>query len=72
MDNAKKWYLSKTIWGGLSMAVGVALRYAGYEISNEDLNSAVDGILAALSGVLEVVGLIMTIYGRVKATTKIK
>jgi len=68
MQGAKKWYLSKTIWGSVAVLVGISLRGAGYDVSEADLNNVVDMSLSVASSVLELGGAIFAIYGRAKAT----
>lgn len=68
MQGAKKWYLSKTIWGSVAMLVGLSLRGAGYEVSDVDLNNVVDLGLSISSSMLELGGALVAIYGRAKAT----
>jgi len=72
MSGSKKWYLSKTIWGSVAMIIGLSLRWAGYEVSEVDLNNIVDLSLSIASSSLELGGALVAIYGRAKATHVIK
>ena len=36
-NNAKKWYLSKTIWFNLISAIAAILAYYGFELSPEEI-----------------------------------
>ena len=71
----KAWYKSKTIWGAIFMAIAYALRIFAPSIDTQgvadevvgaadQLAPAIDGIW---TGILEVVGLVMAVWGRIKA-----
>lgn len=71
MDYAKQWYLSKTIWGSIAVIAGLALGSLGVDASDQ-LGTLPDTIIKAISAVMELAGALLAIYGRVKATTKVK
>lgn len=71
----KAWYKSKTIWGAIFMAVAYALRIFVPSVDTqgvadeivggaETLAPAIDGIW---TGIMEIVGLALAIFGRIKA-----
>lgn len=67
MDDAKPWYQSKTIWGGLIAILAAVLQAGGKEISPAaagDLTEAATTVAGAVGGVLAV-------YGRLAAKTNI-
>ena len=60
MDKSKKWYLSKTIWG-LIIAFVAFVAKQGFGAVIPDLSAEI----------VEVIGLVLALYGRVKAETVI-
>lgn len=60
MEATKPWYLSKTIWG-------IIVAFAGF-IANQFFKVQIPDISSDIAVVL---GLVIAIYGRVKAETKI-
>lgn len=79
-NKAKAWYKSKTIIGILIAAIGAALNFFFPEV---DLTGAVDtviesgdelaqGIDSIYAQVLQVFGLILALWGRIKAKVPIK
>lgn len=64
----KKWYESKSIWGGLITILSIVLGVFGYTLSPEDAELLI-GAFAALGAA---VGGIVGIVGRVKATKEIR
>lgn len=74
MEETKAWYRSAGVWGGLiGFAAGV-LNMAGYSISGTDqaflVDAAMKGVGMALAAV-EIVGGLMAVWGRVRATKAI-
>lgn len=64
----KSWYQSKAVWGGIiAMVAGIAGAF-GYSIGAEDQAVVVDSIVAGVGAV----GGFLAVYGRVKASSKIK
>jgi hypothetical protein len=53
MENSKPWYLSKTIWGVIITGVGLILK-----------NTVIPDVS---SDIIQIIGLIMALIGRVKA-----
>ncbi|MBT9368586.1 hypothetical protein KLP42_01655 [Rhizobium sp. CSW-27] len=67
MDNAKPWYLSKTIWGGVIALLAALLQATGQQgspLAEGDLAEAATTLAGAVGGVLSV-------YGRLAAKTSI-
>ncbi|SIP94079.1 hypothetical protein SAMN05880590_101337 [Rhizobium sp. RU35A] len=67
MDDAKPWYQSKTIWGGLIAILAAVMQASGKEISPAsagDLTEAATNVAGAVGGILAV-------YGRLSARTNI-
>lgn len=60
METTKSWYLSKTIWG-------VIVAFAGF-VANQFFKVEIPDISSDIAVVL---GLVIALYGRVKAETKI-
>lgn len=72
MTGAKKWYLSKAIWGAIILLVSTILGFMGYTVTAEDQATFIDALLTAIQTVSEVVGLILVFIGRWKATKVIR
>ncbi|MEW6234764.1 MAG: hypothetical protein AB1656_05195 [Candidatus Omnitrophota bacterium] len=64
----KKWYYSKTIWGAIFVLIGVTAQATGHQFALEDQQTAVN----LVTGIIEAIGGLMAIYGRVKAEGVIK
>lgn len=60
MESQKPVYKSKTIWGLLAAALPLLANLAGIELGNEETEQ-----------LLQVGGLILALYGRVKASGKL-
>lgn len=68
MTNQKPWYQSKTIVGGIALAVIFLLeRFAGFNIADDGKDS-LGAIITALG---ETVALILVFWGRISADKKI-
>lgn len=61
----KSWYLSKTIWGAVLAVAGLAFPKIAEAIGGTDVLIEVAGAVAT------VVGSILAVYGRYKATTTV-
>lgn len=60
MDQSKKWYLSKTIWG-------VIISFVGF-VAKESFGAFIPDMSAEI---VEIIGLGLALYGRLKAEVKI-
>ena len=67
MDDAKKWYQSKTIWGGLVALIAAAGGLVGIEVDAETGSA----LTLALSQAAAAVGAIVAIAGRLAAVKPI-
>ena len=68
MFDEKSWWASKTVWGGLIAIIAGVLGFFGYQLLPADQTALVDGgaaLAASLGGVI-------AIWGRVRASKKIK
>ena len=70
MEN-KKWWKSKTIWGSILMFMAFGLSFFGVTITPEEQAGAVEFIVMAAIGLEGVIGFILVIIGRFKATKRI-
>ena len=71
MDN-KKWYASKTIWGGLIMLIATGLQVTGVvSVSADEQAAFTDNIVLIVTVVGQIVGSLLAIWGRLKAKTAI-
>jgi hypothetical protein len=68
MNDSKQWYLSKTIWGAvvafLSMVAGAIF---GVEVDADTQAVLVDQVVAGVSAVITLIGLVMVVIGRLSA-----
>lgn len=64
----KKWYESKSIWGGLVTLLSIVLGILGYQMSVEEA----EAVVLALTGLGATVGTLVGIVGRIKATKEIR
>lgn len=67
MTDEKKWYTSKSIWGGIVTVLALALTAFGYGIGADDQAALVD-YAVSIGGA---VGGLLAIYGRIKASKKV-
>lgn len=59
MDDAKKWYLSKTVWGALLAVAAPLLQLAGIYLDEgmqSELAASITTIAGAAGGVLALIG----------------
>ena len=68
MYENKPWYASKTILGGIIALIAGLAGAFGIAISPEDQEMIIQGILAVGSAI----GGLLAIYGRIRATGRIK
>lgn len=65
----KSWYASKTIWGLLITAAATVLQLFGVaDISSTEQGSIADSLVNFSTAAGQIVGIILAIVGRVKAT----
>lgn len=68
MNDAKSWFQSSGVWGGIIAAVSgvgpIAAKALGYDISADDVQQ----VIAAASTIGSAIGGLVAIYGRVTAT----
>ena len=68
----KSWYKSKTIWGAILMVLSLVMtQVTGVQISPEEQDTTGNFIVGIAEGIGSLVGLILVIVGRIKATKKI-
>lgn len=65
--DAKKFYLSKTFWGAVMMLLASALHAIDVEFTAAEQSQAAALVMAAIEGVLALVGFVITIWGRATA-----
>jgi len=65
MEGEKKWYLSTTIQGSIISFLALLVAYLQLDIDNATLTNLVLGVFG-------LIGVILTIYGRIKAKYVIK
>ncbi|WP_201353807.1 hypothetical protein [Hydrogenimonas urashimensis] len=68
MTYEKPWYQSKGVWGGIVSILAIVLGVFGYTVSPEDQQA----IVVALTSVGATVGSVVAIYGRIKATKRVR
>lgn len=68
MDGSKAWYTSKTVWGGIvAVGAGVAGVF-GFTVAPADQEQ----IVLAATGIAGIIGGLISIWGRVKASKAVK
>ena len=67
MNDTKKWYASKSIWGAFFMIAALLGQALGYNVAEADQAQMVD----IFSGVAGSVGAVLAVVGRVRATKTI-
>lgn len=70
----KPWYTSKTILGAIiAFAAFIGAQTFGYSIiSSQEASDLIDSIIKVADGIAGLIGIILVIYGRVKAGKEIK
>lgn len=69
METGKKWYESTSIWSSLVVMLSMVLgAFGGYAIDS-GLQTEIVNLIMAFVGLI---GAVVSIYGRVKATKQIK
>lgn len=68
MIDAKAWYQSKTVWGGLIAIAAPLLKVTGLDV-DAGMQGELTDAAAALAGAI---GGLLAIYGRLSATTAIR
>lgn len=68
MEDVKQWYLSKTVWGALLALGASVLQFTGIQVGAADQSTIADSAVAIAGAV----GSLVTVYGRVTATSAIK
>ncbi|MEW9615996.1 hypothetical protein AB3G45_19460 [Shinella sp. S4-D37] len=67
-DDAKAWYLSRTVWGALIAILASLANAAGVEVTAGDEGELADLVVAA-AGTL---GGIVALYGRISARRRVR
>lgn len=67
-QDEKKWYESKGVWGGIIALLAAIAGAFGYTVTGDD-QQALSEIALSLGGA---VGGLLAIYGRVKASKRVK
>lgn len=67
MDDAKTWYQSKTVWGGLIAIFAALMQARGHNIPIQEQVGLVDALTTSAGAI----GGLLAIYGRLTATQPI-
>jgi hypothetical protein len=71
MEDQPKWIAkSMTLWGAVITAVPVIAPLIGVDISPDDVATIGDSGVSIINAGFGIVGAVMVIYGRLRATTK--
>lgn len=62
---AKAWYQSKTIWGLVVVAAGVALSHWNIQVPSDDATT--NSLIGVATKIAEVLGLLVALWGRIRA-----
>jgi len=68
MTESKKWWESKTVWGGIIAVLSAIAGAFGYTVS-PDMQAELATNITAIGGA---VGGVLAVYGRVKATKSVE
>lgn len=68
MFDAKPWWYSRTIWGGIAAVIAGIGQEVGIPMSSEEVSALGESLFS----VMTVIGGILAIYGRVRAERTIK
>lgn len=68
MDADKKWWASKSVWGGTVAIIAGIAGVFGYAVDTGDQET----IVAAITGIAGSIGGLVAVYGRIKAKDQIK
>jgi uncharacterized membrane protein len=71
MEETKSWWQSKTIWGAVITIIALIASLFGYQIDPQTQQIILDRTMAIVTAVGTIVGSVMAIYGRIKATKRI-
>ena len=71
MEDTKKWYLSRGVWGGIIAAVASIAGIVGHTINIEQQTQIVNTIMVLVPLFASAVGGLMALYGRIKAKHKL-
>ncbi|WP_275789852.1 hypothetical protein [Pararhizobium gei] len=68
MDDAKSWYLSKSIWGGVVAVLASCANLLGVDIAPADQIGLTDGLTALVAAA----GGLLAIWGRISAKGRLR
>ena len=71
MWGEKQWWQSSGVWGGLIAVIAPVAGYFGYTVTADDAKALADGVtqvIVAGSGVASMVGGVIAIVGRIRAS----
>lgn len=72
MIDDKAWYMSKGVWGGVIAFLGViATRFFGIQINADDQIIITNYLVTGIGQGAAMIGGLLAIWGRIKATKKI-
>ena len=61
-------FASKTIWGAILVILGLLGRTFGFDVPKEEISGLFDAISANWENILQIVGAILTVWGRITAS----
>ena len=67
----KPWYLSKSIIGALIVIVATVLGLLGQQSTADAVTAESAGVSEVITSVIALIGAVVAIYGRVKASAKL-
>ena len=71
MNNTKPFWASVTLWGAVATFVGIVLPGFGVAVDPTTINNVFSSLQQMLDSILTFGGLVLTVYGRVKATKQV-
>jgi len=71
MTDSQSWYVSKTLWGTALVAIAFVLNLLGYQLTPADQLAVADAGPDAILSIINAVGIVIAVWGRVTAKTKL-
>ena len=71
MEDTKKWYLSRGVWGGIIATISGIAGIAGHSVNIEQQTQIVNTIMILAPFGASTMGGLVALYGRLKANHKL-
>ena len=71
MNDIKPFWASVTLWGSVATFLGIVLPGFGFKVDPSTINNLFGSLQQTLDSILTFGGLVLTVYGRIKATKQV-